>query len=119
MPRRFKPDEFTPSQREKDLARKVGEGGAGAASAGSAIGSLAGGALGALGFLGGPVLGAATLGAGAGIGSQLGSLAGTALAEGDLRAAEDELAETEEERQRRLADYQLRQEALQGLVGAR
>lgn len=119
MPRRFKPDEFKVTDEERDLARKLGEGGAGAQATGSTIGSLAGGALGALGFLGGPALGAATLGLGAGLGGQIGSLAGQKLAEDELADAEDDLLESDEKRQRRLADYQLRQEVLQSLMGTR
>jgi hypothetical protein len=43
---------------------------------GGGIGAAVGGTVGALGFLGGPVLGAATTAAGAGIGKQLGTSVG-------------------------------------------
>jgi phage tail tape-measure protein len=122
MSRRIKSSDFEVSQRERELARKLGEGGAGAQSTGSTIGSLAGAGLGALGFLvpgAGLALGPALMSAGAGLGGQVGGMIGGKAAEGELEDAEDDLMDVDEERKRKLADYQLRQEALQGLLGTR
>jgi hypothetical protein len=59
------------------------------------------------------------MGAGAGLGGQVGGMIGGKVAEGELEDAEEDLMEGDEERKRKLADYQLRQEALQGLLGTR
>lgn len=122
MSRRIKPSDFEVSARERELARKVGEGGAGAQSTGSTIGSLAGAGLGALGFLvpgAGLALGPALMGAGARLGGQVGGMIGEKSAEGEVDDAEEDLMDIDEQRKRKLADYQLRQEALQGLLGTR
>ena len=122
MSRRIKPSDFEVSQRERELAQKVGEGGAGAQAAGSTIGSILGGGLGALGFLvpgAGAALGPALMSAGAGLGGQVGGMIGEKSAEGEIDDAEEDLMDADEQRKRKLADYQLRQEALQGLLGTR
>lgn len=116
MARRLTPKDFEVSDAERQAARTSAEGGAGARTAGSTIGSLAGGALGALGFLGGPAVGAATLGLGSSIGGALGGEIGGATAQGDIDEANEALSEFERKRQEKLAQYQLRQEALDALL---
>ena len=116
MPRRLTPEDLALTAAEKRAAEVQAEGGAGNRAIGGTIGSLAGAGLGALGFLGGPGLGAATLGLGSSIGGALGGMAGDALSEDELGAADATLAEGEMRRQEKLARYKLRQDALNALM---
>ncbi len=118
MSRPFRPEDFEPDDDELEAARELAEA-EGYGGTGQAIGSLAGGALGALGFLGGPAVGATTTGLGASLGGGLGGLIGGELGRGKADKASDKLREAERERQRKLADYQNRQAALNALMGTR
>lgn len=114
--RRYTPDELEPTEEELALARTLGEGGATEQAIGSTVGSLAGTALGALGLFGGPAVGAATMGLGNQIGSQVGQFAGSQVAEGKLKSAEDSLLKKQREREKKINAYQLRLDALNALL---
>ena len=118
MARRLRAEDIETTEEERRLAREQAEADS-YGGTGSAIGGIAGGALGALGFLAGPAVGAATTG----IGSTLGGLAGGAIGsnlgaqKGD--AAAERLMAIERDRQKKLSQYELRQQALDELMGVR
>jgi hypothetical protein len=116
--RRLKASDLEVTEEERRLAREAEEA-AGYGGTGSAIGSGVGGALGALGFLGGPALGAVTTGLGASLGGAGGGLIGSAIGGEKGQKASDRLADIDRERQKRVQDYQLRQQALDALMGQR
>lgn len=120
MAKRLTPADFEVSDAEREAARVAAEGGAGARTIGKTVGSLAGAGLGALGFLVpgvGAVLGPATMAAGSGLGGAIGDQIGGKVAEGDIDEANDALTEYERKRQEKLAQYQLKQDALAALLG--
>jgi hypothetical protein len=106
--------EFLPSQRELEAAKKA-EQAKQAGGWGRAAGTIAGGALGALGFLGGPAVGTATLGAGAGIGGEVGQLIGDEVGNAEAEKQNEIVDAAELERQRKLRALQMRQQALDAL----
>ena len=112
--RRFRDEEFLPSHRELEAARKAEEAKK-AGALGSGIGTVAGTALGALGFLGGPAVGAATLPAGAALGGTVGNMIGDELGNAEAEKQQGILDAAELERQRKLRAIQMRQEALEAL----
>lgn len=116
--RRLNASDLEVTEEERRLAREAEEA-EGYGGTGSAIGSGVGGALGLLGFAGGPALGAATAGLGAGLGGSAGALIGSALGQKKADSANERLADIDRERQKRLQDYQLRQQALDALMGQR
>jgi hypothetical protein len=119
MARRLTPEDLELTAAEKRAAAIQGEGGAGKRAIGSTIGNVAGAGLGALGFLVpgvGAVLGPAAMAAGSQLGGAVGGMAGDALAEGELDAANNVLEEGERKRQERIARYKLRQDALNDLL---
>lgn len=119
MAKRLTPADFEVSDAEREAARVAAEGGAGARTIGKTVGGLAGAGLGALGFLVpgvGAVLGPATMAAGSGLGGALGDQIGAATAQGELDEANETLTEQERDRQKKLAAYQLKQEALNALL---
>lgn len=119
MARRYTVEDFEPSADELEAAKVVGEGGARATATGNAIGSVAGTALGALGFLvpgAGAAIGPAAMALGSQVGGQLGSMAGSASAEGGLRAAEQTLSDGATKRLKAQEAMRFRQAALQQLI---
>jgi hypothetical protein len=115
--RRLRPEDLEPSEREKALARKSAEAG-GYGGIGAGVGSVAGGVLGAL--IGGiPTAGAGALpgaGLGASLGGSAGGVIGGLLGESQANEADEELSKLDAERQRKILQQQLRQEALDALM---
>lgn len=105
------------TEEERRLAREAEEA-EGYGGTGSAIGSGVGGALGLLGFAV-PGLGPVTTGLGAGLGGLAGGAIGGALGQKKADGANERLADIDRERQKRVQDYQLRQQALDALMGQR
>lgn len=118
MARSYRPEDFDISDDEREASEDLAEA-EGYGANGQAIGSLAGGALGALGFIGGPALGGVTTGLGASLGGTAGGLIGGKLGSDKADKATATLLKAEEERQRKLQDYQNRQQALAALMGTR
>lgn len=119
MPRRLTPQDLALTAAEKRAAEVQAEGGAGNRAIGGGIGNVLGAGLGALGFLvpgAGAILGPAAMAAGSQLGGALGGMAGDALSEDELGAADATLAEGEMRRQEKLARYKLRQDALNALM---
>ena len=119
MARRLTPVDLALTAAEKRAAQVKAEGGAGNRAFGSGVGNVLGAGLGALGFLVpgvGAVLGPAAMAAGSQFGGALGGMAADALSEDELQSADDTIAEGEMERQKRLARYKLRQDALNALM---
>ncbi len=113
------PDELTPGKRELEAQRKAAASPGMGQAWGSGIGGVAGGALGALGLLGGPGLAAITIPAGAAAGSALGGAIGGTVGNAQADEASEILNDAEAERQKKLAAFQLRQQALQQLLSQR
>jgi len=116
--RRLRPEDLQPTDEERQLTRTAsgaeGQGAAVGGGIGTALGSVAGGALGTVAL---PGLGtAAGAGLGASLGGTLGSLIGGGLGGKQAESADQKLQKIDEERQRRLAEYQLHQQALDDLL---
>jgi hypothetical protein len=115
--RRLRPQDLEVTDEERELARTAaGAGGQGAAWGGG-LGTALGAGLGAA--LSIPTMGVLSPGlvtAGAGVGGALGGAIGSSVGGMQAEGAEKRLAEIDEERQRRLSEYQLRQQALDDLL---
>lgn len=117
MPRRLRPEDLRVTERERQLANTAGSAGGNATAIGGGIGTALGAGVGAL--LGIPTAGALSAplaGVGAGVGGALGSAIGGQLGQGQASEAEGELAKIEEQRQRQLSDWEMRQAALDDLL---
>jgi hypothetical protein len=116
MPR-LRPEDLEATDEERALARQQSSG-TQAAGVGGALGTAAGAALGALlGIPTGGALSAPLAGVGAGVGGALGSAIGGQIGQGQADDATEKLQKLDEERQKKLTEYQLRQQALDDLMG--
>lgn len=119
MQRYPKASEFEPSAKERAAARTSAAAQQQGSAWGTGIGGALGAGLGALGFFGGPGVGAITLPAGAAAGGALGNAVGGWIGGMQADEADEELRAAEMERQRKLAEMQMRQEALAQLKAVR
>lgn len=109
-------DELEPSEEEKQAARTAASAQGTDAAWGSGIGTVAGGALGALGILGGPELAALTIPAGMTLGGTVGNALGGQIGGDAAHNASDTLSADEAERQKKVTEVQLREDALNRLL---
>lgn len=106
-----KENELLPSQAELDAAKKAQQAQQSKAIGGG-VGSVAGAALGALGLFGGPELAAATIPLGASLGGAAGDAVGGAIGDAEAQRQNEIVNAAEMERQKKLAAFKLRQDAL-------
>ncbi len=112
---RLRPEDLEVSEEERRLARQQNAGAQGG-GVGAGIGTAAGAALGALGFFGGPAVGLATVPLGASLGGAIGGAAGSSIGNAQADDASEKLSKLDMERQKKLTEYQLRQQALDALL---